>query len=120
MTLYLDDDSASVLLGRFLVKAGHDVQHPLDAGIAGEDDSVHLAYAARQKRVLLSHNYHDFENLHDLVLAVSGCHPGILVIRKDNDPRRDLTERGIVRAIGNLVSAGVGIANQYIVLNQWR
>ncbi len=120
MRLYLDDDSASALLTHLLSQAGHDVQGPADAGIAGEDDSVHLAHAARQDRVLLSHNYHDFENLHDLVVAVTGRHPGILVVWKDNDPRRDLTWRGIVRAIGKLLAAGVGIANQYTVLNHWR
>jgi len=120
MRLYLDDDSASVLLAHLLHQAGHDVQRPVDAGIAGEDDAVHLAHAARQDRVFLTHNYHDFENLHDLVVAVGGRHRGILVIRKDNDPRRDLTIRGIVRAIGKLLSAGVGIANEYIVLNHWR
>jgi predicted nuclease of predicted toxin-antitoxin system len=120
MRLYLDDDSASLLLIRLLRQAGHDAQRPSEAGSSGEDDPVHLAHAARQDRVLLSHNYHDFENLHDLVVAVNGRHPGVLVVRKDNDPRRDLTERGIVRAIGKLLAAGVAIANEYIVLNHWR
>jgi hypothetical protein len=120
MRLYLDDDSASVLLTRLLRRAGHDVQLPADAGLSGEDDAVHLAHGARQDRILVSYNYRDFENLHDLVAAVGGRHPGILVVRKDNDPKRDLSERGIVRAISKLLSVGVAIANQYIVLNHWR
>lgn len=120
MRLYLDDDSASLLLTRLLRRAGHDVQLPADVGLSGEDDSVHLAHAARQDRILLSHNYHDFENLHDLVAAVGGRHPSILVVRKDNDPRRDLQAPGIVRAITKLLSSGVAIANEYIILNHWR
>jgi predicted nuclease of predicted toxin-antitoxin system len=120
MRLYLDDDSASILLARLLHQAGHDVQQPADVAISGEDDSVHLAHAVREDRVLLSHNYRDFENLHDLVMAVGGRYPGILVVRKDNDPRRDLHERGIVRAIAKMLSAGVPVADQYTVLNHWR
>ena len=60
-------------------------------------------------RVLLSHNYRDFEELHDLILAAQGHHPGLLVIRKDNDPRRDLKPSGIVRAIANLTATSLPI-----------
>ncbi|HZU35189.1 MAG TPA: DUF5615 family PIN-like protein [Gemmataceae bacterium] len=120
MRLYLDDDSASPLLARLLRNASHDVQAPADAGMAGKDDAIHLAHAVRQQRVLRSRNYTDFENLHDLVAAVQGHHPGILVVRQDNNPRRDLAPGGIVRAIANLLAGGVPIGNQYIILNHWR
>jgi hypothetical protein len=73
------------------------------------DDPVHLGYAVHSNRILLSHNHRDFENLHNLVMIVGGHHPGILVVRRDNNPKRDLDERGIVRAIGKLVAAGVGL-----------
>ena len=120
MRLYLDDDSAGVLLTQFLRQAGHDVQRPIEIGMAGRDDAVHLAHAARQGRITLSRNHRDFENLHDLVIAVRGIHPGILVVRKDNNPKRDLTDGGIVRAIGKLLASGVPIAGQFYVLNHWR
>ena len=120
MRLYLDDELASPHLAQRLRNAGHDVQLPADVGMTGKDDSVHLAYAVGQDRILLSRNYTDFENLHDLVVAVQGHHPGILVVRQDNNPRRDLTARGVVRAIANLLAAGVPVADQYIILNQWR
>jgi hypothetical protein len=120
MRLYLDDDIASGLLGQLLRRAGHDVQRPVDVGMVGEDDSVHLAHAARDSRAVMSRNHRDFENLHDLVEAVGGHHPGILVVRKDNDPKRDLTDPGIVRAIAKLLAAGVPIADQFIILNHWR
>jgi hypothetical protein len=120
MRLYLDDDSASGLVLRLLRHAGHDVQIPRDVGMAGEDDPVHLTHAVREDRVCLSCNHDDFRNLYNLVVAVGGHHPGIFVVRKDNDPKRDLTERGIVRAIGKLVAAGVPIADQFTILNHWR
>jgi predicted nuclease of predicted toxin-antitoxin system len=120
MRLYLDDDIASPLLARLLRQAGHDVQLPLDAGMSGKADAVHLTHAVRDDRVLISGNYKDFEVLHDLVIVVQGHHPGILVVRRDNDPKRDLKNPDIVRAIGKLIAAGVPIADEYIILNQWR
>ena len=49
-----------------------------------------------------------------------GTHPGILIVRRDNDRRRDLTPRGIVTAISHLVAANVPIENEFIILNHWR
>jgi hypothetical protein len=45
---------------------------------------------------------------------------GILIVRRDNDRRRDLTPRGIVTAISHLLAANSPIENQFIILNQWR
>ncbi len=120
MRLYLDDDSAAGLLAQLLRRAGHDVVRPGDVGMVGEDDPVHLGKAVRLDRVLLSHNHHDFENLHNLVMIVKGHHPGILVVCKENNPKRDLTAPGIVRAIGKLLAAKVDLADQFYVLNHWR
>ena len=120
MRVYLDDDSASPLLARLLRQVGHDVQLPADAGLAGEDDAVHLTYAVREDRVCLTGNHRDYLNLHNLVKQANGHHPGIIVVRRDNDPKRDLTPRGIVQAIKNLLAAKVPLADQLIILNHWR
>jgi hypothetical protein len=120
MRSYLDDDSASALLARLLRQAGHDVQLPADVRMAGEDDPIHLIQALREDRVFLSHNHHDFENLHNLIVFAGGHHPGILVVRKDNNPKRDLNAKGIVRATGKLLAAGVPLADHFYVLNHWR
>ena|SRR5438105_3670843 len=120
MRLYLDDDSTSALLIRLLRQAGHDVRLPAEIGTSGANDSVHLMRAVLEDRVCFSHNYDDFEDLHNLVLAVHGHYPGILVVRKDNNPKRDLNERGIVRAVGKLLAARVGLADHFYVLNHWR
>lgn len=120
MRLYLDDNIASSLLVRLLRKAGHEVQVPADVGTGGEDDPVHLTHSIQEQRVCLSQNYGDFAKLHNLVMVSAGHHPGIVVVRKDNDPTRDLTPPGIVRAFRNLLAANVPIADTYIILNHWR
>jgi predicted nuclease of predicted toxin-antitoxin system len=120
MRLYLDDDSVSTLLVRLLRRAGHDVQLPSEVGKRGEDDPNHLAHAIRENRVLLTHNHRDFPNLHNLVSTAGGHHPGILLVRKDNDPKRDLSKQGIVRALSKLLASGLAFADQLHILNQWR
>lgn len=96
MRLYLDDDSASPLLTTLLRKGGHDVVVPSDIGMDGKADPAHLKCAIHDGRVCLTKNYDDFLLLHELVLESAGGHPGILVVRQDNDPARDLTPKGIV------------------------
>ena len=120
MTLYLDDDFAWPLLAKLLRNAGHDVQLPSDIGMSGSEDPVHLTRAIQHRRVFLTKNHKDFLVLHDLLMAAQGKHPGILVVRQENNPARDLTPKGIVAAIRKLEAAGVPIANEYIVLNHWR
>ncbi len=47
---------------------------------------------------VLTQDHEDFAALHDLVMAVGGHHPGILLVRFDNDLRHNLTEPGITDA----------------------
>jgi hypothetical protein len=121
MRLYLDDDSVDPSLIRLLRRDGHDVQIPADAGLGGSSDQVHLAYAIRNRRAVLTRNYLDFEDLHDLVVsAANGHHGGILVVRYDNNPRNNMSAGDIARAIRNLEKAGVAIADSYYELNHWQ
>jgi predicted nuclease of predicted toxin-antitoxin system len=120
MRLYLDVDSIFPVLVQLLRQAGHDVLLPADLGISGAQDPVHLRHAIRENRVILTHNYDDFQFLHELLLEGQRHHPGIFVVRRDNDPSRDMKPPHIVRAIGKLTAAGIGVADQYIVLNHWR
>lgn len=120
MNLYLDDDMAKGSLVARLRRAGHQVVLPNDAGLSGAWDPLHLLHAVQQRLVLVSKNHDDFRDLHLLVQAASGRHSGILVVRSDNDPRRDMTDGDIIRAIANLEAANGPIANEFQILNHWR
>jgi len=120
MLLYLDDDSIRTVLIRRLMSEGHDLLIPTEAGIAGQEDPTHLMCAIRTGRALLTHNYDDFTLLHDLVMLAGGHHPGILIVRRDNDPTRDMSPIGIARAIHNMVPSGVPVPDSLHILNHWR
>jgi glutathione synthase/RimK-type ligase-like ATP-grasp enzyme len=120
MKLYLDEDTARNQLLRALRRAGHDVQTAVQIGLAGESDPVQLMTAIQEERSTLTHNYCDFEDLHNLVDVAQGHHPGIIVIRRDNDKRRNMAPHDIIRALRNLEAAGVPVADQCIILNQWQ
>jgi len=77
-------------------------------------------YAIRTGRVLFTHDHEDFTRLHELVLLSGGHHPGILIVRRDNDPTRTMSPGAIVRAIHNLTGSNVLIADVVHVLNYWR
>jgi hypothetical protein len=120
MKLYLDDDAVNRALVSQLRQAGHDVQIPADIGFSGEADPVHLLNAIEEGRVFISYNHDDFKDLHDLVIVSGGSHPGIFIVRRDQDRRRHMSPLQIVRAIARLISSGVAISNAVIILNQWR
>jgi predicted nuclease of predicted toxin-antitoxin system len=120
MKLYLDDDSAKGALVARLRKAGHQVVVPADALLVGAADPRHLLHAVRNGLVLLTRNHDDFQDLHQLVQATQGRHTGILAIRFDNDPTRDMKDAEIVRAIRNLEQSGAPMGNEFHILNHWR
>ena len=121
MRLYVDDDSVDAGLIRLLRRDGHDVQVPVDVGLGGSSDQVHLAHAIRDLRAILTRNHRDFDGLHDLVvLAANGHHAGILVVRYDNNPRNNMSSGDIARAVRNLETSGVASADSYHELNHWQ
>lgn len=91
-----------------------------DANAIGEKDPPQLTRAIIQSKVFLSKNHDDFRDLHLLIVAAGGTHPGIIIIRQDNDPSRDMTTKGIVNAIAKLEASEFDIANQFVILNHWR
>ena len=93
---------------------------PANVALPGASDPRHFAYAILSGSVVLTQDRDDFRDLHDLVVASAGTHPGVLFVCRDNDPTRDMTPRGIATAIGKLEASGVPFANQVYVLNHWR
>jgi predicted nuclease of predicted toxin-antitoxin system len=120
MNIYLDDDSTDRRLVARLRKMGHGVTVPTEVGRAGASDPKHLEYAIHNKLILLTKNYKDFPDLHDLIQSSGGAHPGIIIVYAEDDRRRDLTPRGIATAISKLEASGLPLADQLHSLNQWR
>ncbi len=90
MNLYLDDNRSGDELAALLVKAGHQVVRPAEVSLAGASDARHLEYAIRTNLAVLTADRIDFWELHDLILTAAGSHHGILVVRFDNDAKRDM------------------------------
>lgn len=82
MKFYIDDDSADPALARLLRGAGHDARLPKDIGMAGKDDVLHLIRAISEGRVIVTRNYEDFKNLHELIMKVAGHYPGMLPLSR--------------------------------------
>ncbi len=120
MRVLIDENMSSTRLAARLRSAGQDIVLATEVGLVSVHDAHVVLWAVHENRSLLTRDHEDFAALHDLVMAVGGHHPGILVVRFDNDPRHNLTERGIATALGNLDSSGVAIADQIHVLNHWR
>ena len=120
MNLYLDDDTADRRLVALLSNAGHVVVVPAEVQLSRAPDTRHFIHAIRQALVLVTRNHDEFLDLHEVVQVARGTHPGMLIIRLDNDPTRDMTLRQIVTAIARLEAVGVPLRNQVYILNHWR
>jgi predicted nuclease of predicted toxin-antitoxin system len=120
MKFLIDENLSSPRLSSRLRAQGHDPVLARDVGLLSVTDARVLIYSIAQALPVLSQDSEDFEDLHDLVDVSTGHHAGILIVRFDNDPRHNLTDRGIATAISKLESSGVPIADRIHVLNQWR
>jgi predicted nuclease of predicted toxin-antitoxin system len=120
MRILIDENMSSPRLAAVLRTAGHDVVLSTDVGPRSQSDARVMIDAIGLQRLVLTRDYEDYTDLHDLVMATGGRHPGILIVRFDDDPSRNLSFRAIFTAIGNLESAGIPIDNHVHVLNHWR
>ncbi|MGH2371777.1 MAG: DUF5615 family PIN-like protein [Chloroflexota bacterium] len=116
LPLYLDDSAASRLLAHLSRAAGHHVVIPADVGLDRARDADHFAYDRQHGLALVTKNPADFKRL----AAAAPNHGGLLLVYRDNDRTRDMTDADIVQAIANLLAAGLPIAGQVHVLNHWR
>ncbi len=120
MKIYLDENRASDMWAGLLSYQGHDVIRPASLGLLGASDAVQLEQAIREKLVVITADNGDFSELHNLIQTAAGAHHGILLVRYDNDARRDMKEKHFAVAVGNVVKSGITLKNQLIVLNHWR
>lgn len=120
MNIYLDDDHDADVLISLLQQAGHNVVSPRSVGTNGFSDKAHLNYAAENDYVLLTGNAKDFIEQHKKRLAAGKPHPGILIVYKENNPKRDMTHQQIAQAVSNIEQSGLSLANDCHNLNFWR
>jgi predicted nuclease of predicted toxin-antitoxin system len=120
MKLLLDENMSDRRLASRLQAQGHKCVLATDVGLQSVSDARVLCLAIGQALPVLTRDFDDFTDLNELIMAACGHHPGILVVRFDNDPRHNLTDRGIATAITKLGLSGVAVADRVHVLNQWR
>lgn len=90
IALLLDED-VRPLLGEILRQRGRDVVHVIEVDRAGKTDADQLAYAASQRRAVLTHNIRDFRQLNKQYHEENREHFGILL--SDQIPLRHLLRR---------------------------
>lgn len=115
LRLLLDEDSQAKRLVSVLEQAGHEVLTINKVGLAGSSDDVVLNYAKEANLILLTHNCDDFEELHNL----NPNHSGILAVYSNANRLKNMSFQAIAKAIMNLETSGISLANQFISLNSW-
>jgi predicted nuclease of predicted toxin-antitoxin system len=120
MKVLLDENMSDPRLAARLRASGHDPVLAHEVGLLSVSDPRVLIFSIAESIPVLARASEDLEDLHDLVIAASGHHVGILIVQFDNDPRHNLTDRGIATAISKLDSSAVPIRDHVHVLNQWR
>lgn len=114
--IYLDENVASKELARLLRKCPFEVVTPVEAGLIGQDDAAHMAYAKRRGLVLLTKNPADFLELH----RKDSAHAGIIGVYQDNHVKKDMSHQEIVAALSRLTEEGFNFGGKFIVLNHYR
>ena len=88
--LFVDED-VRPLLAETLRQRGFDARHVLELKRGGLGDAEQLAFAAKQRRALLTHNVRDYVRLDREYRGKGQLHWGILVC--DQVPFRELLRR---------------------------
>ena len=120
MKFLMDENMSDRRRASRLKAQGHDPLLAIDVGLLSVSDPRVLIWAIAQALPVLTRDSEDFTDLHDLLMAAGGHHPGILVVRFDSDPRHNPSDRGIATAISKLESSGIPIPDRIHILNHWR
>ncbi len=120
MKFLLDENMSDPRLAARLKAQGHNPVLATDVGLLSATDARVFIAAITRTLPVMTRDSEDFADLHDLIAAAGGHHSGVLVVRFDNDPRHNLTDRGIASAIIKLESSGISLRDRIHILNQWR
>jgi hypothetical protein len=113
LRLCLDENLRSKELRSRLLTGRHEVIDP-DLGLG---DPEVWAFAQQHHAVVVTGNAVDFEPL----ARAAEHHAGLLLVYRDNDPRRDMTSADVATAVGYAEAANDGVlTGRILVLNQFR
>lgn len=118
LRLYLDECCAARTLRELLVRAGHNVETPIDVrpSLIGAADKAQLTHATATERLLLTTNPDHFQRLHE-------SHPnhfGVIGVYQDGNRAKDMTWPEVVKALANLESTGMDLRGTFVILNKYR
>ncbi len=113
MKIYLDDHLDNAVLITILEKSGFEVISPRKIGMQGKKDNIHLKYAITNNAIVLSSdkNFPDPNRHTD--------HRGILKIYKYNNPKKDMDNTKIARALKNIEKLNLDLNNKIYKLNDF-
>jgi predicted nuclease of predicted toxin-antitoxin system len=121
------DENVSAVLAALLRALGHDVVTTAELGHKGASNVRLLSFAARSRRILISHDTGHFAMLHeawqtwaeDWGVGASARHPGILLVPDSGV----LPVAEAARVAHELVNATTSVENQLLVWTRakgWR
>ncbi len=81
MRFLVDENLCDRRLVSRLRAEGHDPVLAGDAGLLSRPDPRVLIWAIGRGVPVLTADYDDFQDLHDLIMTSGGHHPGVLILR---------------------------------------
>ncbi len=88
MRLFLDEQISPAVSDHLRVR-GYDVVSPHDLGTCGRSDADHFAWAADNRRGIVTYNIPDFRLIADQYLARGQDHFGLIFVSERTIPQRD-------------------------------
>ncbi len=112
--IYLDDNLDNDEMIIFLQVNGFEVISPRKIGMSRKQDEEHLKCAILNNSVILTYD-HGFTRLHNKF----SNHSGIIIIFRQNNPKKEMTRTLIVRALKNIIDLNLELKNKIYKLNNF-
>lgn len=108
--LYLDED-IDVLVAELVRARGFSVTTTLEAGQLGNTDAEQMAFAARERKAVVTHNRKHFESLARAYLADGRPHSGVILATRH--PSAEIARR-LLRILNNVTADKLRFQVRYI------
>jgi predicted nuclease of predicted toxin-antitoxin system len=118
--LLLDESNLDKALVKRRLGAGHDAKVPNDFWLMGKTDEEIFRRAVAEDRIMLTANPVDFIRLGREYKSKGLQYPGWLLMYKDADKAKHMSNEQVVKAIRNLLSTGADLRNMSWSLKAYR